>query len=131
MPVTIALTTEEKVLLTLSPQTPNGNPAPVDGEPVWSVTAGDVTLDVQPGGLSCYVLSGAAGTSEVTVTAVFGCTVRVVVWMPPFNAAVTITDRLVETVPAVAVKEALAAPLGTVIEVGTVSAVLLSETAMV
>jgi len=69
MPVTIALTTEEKVLLTLSPQTPNGNPAPVDGEPVWSVTAGDVTLDVQPGGLSAYVVSGAAGTSEVTVTA--------------------------------------------------------------
>jgi len=70
-------------------------------------------------------------TREVNVTAVFGCTVRVVVWMPPFNAAVTTTDRLVETEPAVAVKDALVAPLGTVIEVGTVSAVLLSEMAMV
>ncbi len=69
--------------------------------------------------------------SEVNVTAVFGCTVRVVVCMAPSSAAVTTTDRLVETEPAVAVKDALAAPLGTVTEVGTVSAVLLSETAMV
>lgn len=69
MPLNIALTTEEKILVTLNPLTVAGNPATVDGEPVWTVSEGDATLDILPGALSAYVVSGSAGASLVTVTA--------------------------------------------------------------
>ena len=64
------ITTEEKVTFTLTPQTAQGNPATVDGAPVWTRTEGDVTLEVAADGLSCTVLSGAGGVlSKITVTA--------------------------------------------------------------
>lgn len=69
MPLTIAITNEEKILITLAPVTASGNPATLDGEPTWTVTNGDATLDVQAGGMSAYIVSGAPGTSEVVVTA--------------------------------------------------------------
>lgn len=55
--------------MTLAPTTAAGNPAPLDGEPTWTVTDGDATLDVQPGGLSAYVVSGNPGASNITVSA--------------------------------------------------------------
>lgn len=69
MPLNIALTNEEKILVTLAPTTAAGNPATLDGEPTWTVDSGDATLDVQPGGLSAYVVSGTPGASNITVSA--------------------------------------------------------------
>ncbi len=69
MPLSLAITNEEKILVTLNPTTAAGNPAVLDGEPVWVVTEGDATLDVQPGGLSAYLISGSVGASTVTVAA--------------------------------------------------------------
>lgn len=69
MPLTIAISTEEKILVTLAPTTAAGNPATLDGEPTWTVTEGDATVDVQAGGLSAYIVSGSVGASTVTVSA--------------------------------------------------------------
>ena len=51
-------TNEEKVLISLNPTTAAGNPAQVDGAPVWNVTSGDCTLEVAADGLSCFLISG-------------------------------------------------------------------------
>ena len=69
MPLNLAITNEEKINVTLNPVTAGGNPATVDGAPVWTVTEGDATLEVAADGLSAYLISGAAGASTVTVTA--------------------------------------------------------------
>jgi len=69
MPLNIALTNEEKILVTLAPTTAAGNPATLDGVPTWTVDSGDATLDVQPDGLSAYVVSGTPGASNITVSA--------------------------------------------------------------
>jgi hypothetical protein len=64
------ITSEEKIPVTLAPLTAAGNPATVDGVPVWEVTSGDATLAVAADGLSAYLISGAADVvSSVTVTA--------------------------------------------------------------
>lgn len=70
------ITTEQKLTLTLAPRTagtssnPDGNPANVDGAPVWEVTGGDITITPSADGLSCEVLPGAQDTNSViTVTA--------------------------------------------------------------
>lgn len=68
MPLNLAITNEEKILVTLAPTTAAGNPATLDGEPTWTVTEGDATLDVQSGGLSAYLISGEPGASVITVT---------------------------------------------------------------
>ena len=63
-------TSEQKVLITLNPVTAAGNPANLDGAPVWSVVEGDCTLEVAADGLSCYLISGAANVvNHVSVTA--------------------------------------------------------------
>jgi len=63
-------TSEQKVLITLNPTTAAGNPATVDGAPVWSVIEGDCTLEVAADGLSCYLISGAADVvNQVSVSA--------------------------------------------------------------
>jgi hypothetical protein len=63
-------TSEQKVLISLNPTTAAGNPATVDGAPVWSVIEGDCTLEVAADGLSCYLISGAANVvNQVSVTA--------------------------------------------------------------
>jgi hypothetical protein len=63
-------TSEQKVLISLNPTTAAGNPATVDGAPVWSVLEGDCTLEVAADGLSCYLISGAANVvNQITVTA--------------------------------------------------------------
>lgn len=66
----ITITNEQKVMVTLAPTTAAGNPAILDGAPVWTVTSGDATLEVAEDGLSAYLVSGAADvTSQVEVTA--------------------------------------------------------------
>lgn len=69
MPLNIALTNEQKILVTLTPTTESGNPASLDGKPTWTVTEGDATVEVQPGGLSAYIVSGTPGASNVEVSA--------------------------------------------------------------
>lgn len=66
----ITITNEEKVLVTLAPTTAAGNPATLDGAPVWTVTEGDATIEVAEDGLSCTLVSGEANVnSKVEVTA--------------------------------------------------------------
>jgi hypothetical protein len=66
----ITITNEQKVLVTLAPTTAAGNPATLDGTPVWTVVSGDATLEVAEDGLSAFLVSGAADvTSQVEVTA--------------------------------------------------------------
>lgn len=69
MPLNLVLTNEQKITVTLNPQTAAGNPASLDGAPIWAVTEGDCTIEVAEGGLSCTILSGGVGVSTVTVTA--------------------------------------------------------------
>ena len=66
----ITITNEQKVQVTLNPTTEAGNPAQVDGAPVWAVSSGDATLDVAADGMSAFLVSGAANTnSQVSVSA--------------------------------------------------------------
>lgn len=67
----LTITNEEKIEVTLAPLTAAGNPATLDGAPVWAVVeGGDATLEVAADGLSAFLVSGAAGvTSQVTVSA--------------------------------------------------------------
>ncbi len=66
----ITITNEEKVQVTLSPTTAAGNPATLDGAPVWTVTEGDATVEVSTDGMSAFLVSGAPDTnSKITITA--------------------------------------------------------------
>lgn len=66
----ITITNEEKVEVTLAPTTAAGNPASLDGVPVWEVTEGDASVEVAPDGLSAFLVSGAADVnSKISVTA--------------------------------------------------------------
>lgn len=66
----ITSTSEEKVLLQLAPVTAAGNPAILDGAPVWTLVEGDATLEVAADGLSAYVISGSANVlNRIVVTA--------------------------------------------------------------
>jgi hypothetical protein len=66
----VTSTNDEKVKIVLNPTTAAGNPASVDGAPVWSVESGDATFEVAADGLSCVIISGAADVlNTVTVTA--------------------------------------------------------------
>lgn len=65
----VTITSEQKILATLTPLTAAGNPAQVDGTPTWEVVSGDATLEVSEDGMSCYLISGGVGNSQITVTA--------------------------------------------------------------
>jgi hypothetical protein len=67
----LILTDEQKVQLSIQPVTAAGNPAAVDGVPVWSVSDATIlTLDVAADGMSAWAISaGPLGTSQVSVTA--------------------------------------------------------------
>lgn len=66
MPSSVTMTSEEKALVTVQPLTAAGNPAPVDGNATWTVTAGTCTVAPE-GQLTAYILSGEPGESTVTV----------------------------------------------------------------
>ena len=65
----VTITNEQKVTVTLAPVTAAGNPATLDGPPVWSLVSGDATFEVAADGLSATLISGAVGNSQFTVTA--------------------------------------------------------------
>lgn len=68
MPLEVSLSNEEKVRLAITPLTPAGQPAPIDGEAVWSVE-GTCTVE-SIDATSAWVISGAdIGESVVTVAA--------------------------------------------------------------
>lgn len=65
MPVDVTMSTEEKVRLAVTPQTPGGDPASIDGEAVWSVEG---TCTLEPiDATSTWVVAGVVGESTVTV----------------------------------------------------------------
>lgn len=68
MPVEVSLTTEQQVRLSVTPMTPGGQPATVDGEVQWSVE-GACTLEAIDA-TSTWVVAGATiGDSVVTCKA--------------------------------------------------------------
>jgi hypothetical protein len=65
MPIEISLTSEEKCRLSITPMTPGGQPATVDGPAQWSVE-GTCTVEAIDE-TSAWVISGAMGDSTITV----------------------------------------------------------------
>jgi hypothetical protein len=65
----ITITNEQKILVTLAPSTASGKQATLDGAPVWEVSGGDATIEPSEDGLSCTLISGEVGNSQITVTA--------------------------------------------------------------
>lgn len=62
------LTTEEKVMVSIDPRTPAGNPARVDGVPMWTVSDPAVcSVAPAPDGMSAEVVSMGLGSALVTV----------------------------------------------------------------
>ena len=64
----VVLTNEEKVAVSINPQTAGGNPAQVDGPFTLELVEGDVTFATDDDGTQ-YVVSGAEGTSKVKISA--------------------------------------------------------------
>ena len=66
MPIEVTMTNEEKVRLAITPMTPGGQPATVDGEAQWSVEG---ACTVEPiDATSAWVLSSETiGDSTITV----------------------------------------------------------------
>lgn len=68
--MSLILTDEQKVTLALTPKTAAGNPAKLDGAPVWSVSAPEVaSLEVAEDGLSATVVTVGLGAVQVSVSA--------------------------------------------------------------
>ena len=66
MPIEVSLSNEEKVRLAVTPMTPGGQPAPVDGAAQWSVEGACTVEPIDD--TSAWVLSGSdVGDSTVTV----------------------------------------------------------------
>lgn len=66
----LILTTTQKSTLTLDPRDAKGNPAKLDGIPVWSTANPAVgALDVAPDGLSATFVAGEVGATQVSVVA--------------------------------------------------------------
>jgi len=70
MSLSIAITNEQKVKVSITPVTATGKPAKLDGLPVWSVASGSATLDVAADGLSAFLVSpDSPGDSEILIEA--------------------------------------------------------------
>jgi len=65
MSLDLSMSTEEQCRLSITPQTPGEEPAPIDGEAVWSVEG---TCTLEPiDATSVWVVAGDVGDSTVTV----------------------------------------------------------------
>lgn len=59
----------EKVTLSITPVNAKGNPAPLDGVPVWTTeNPSVVAITPSADGLSCECVAGVSGSSVVTVS---------------------------------------------------------------
>ena len=68
--MSLLITNEQKVKLTINAVTAANRVAPLDGVPTWSVSDSAVlSLDVAPDGLSAYAISNGVGVSQVSVIA--------------------------------------------------------------
>ena len=67
----LILTDEQKVSLSIDPRTAAGNPAKVDGVPVWSVSDSNVLTIVpsEDGKSAVVTTTGQLGASQVSVSA--------------------------------------------------------------
>ena len=66
MPIEVSMTTEERVRLSITPMTPGGQPATVDGEAQWSVE-GACTVEPIDATSAWLTSSDTPGDSTVTV----------------------------------------------------------------
>ena len=57
MPLDLSITNEEKVRVSLHPVTNTGRPVSLDGPATWSVLSGESTVEVEPDGLSGFLIS--------------------------------------------------------------------------
>lgn len=57
MPLSLKITSEQKINVTLNPVTATGKPAKLDGKPDWSVVSGSSTLVVADDGMSADLVS--------------------------------------------------------------------------
>lgn len=70
MPLTVSITNEQKVKVTLTPKTDTGKPASVDGVPTWQVLSGGSSIEAADDGMSAYLISGNdPGDTEIIVKA--------------------------------------------------------------
>jgi hypothetical protein len=60
MPLELAITSEEKIHVSLDPKTQSGKPATLDGTPTWEVISGNGTVVADENGLGAYLVSGDA-----------------------------------------------------------------------
>ena len=69
--MSLVLTDEQKVTLSIQPKTAAGNPAPVDGIPIWSSSDETILAVVSaPDGLSATATTvGPVGSAQVNVSA--------------------------------------------------------------
>lgn len=68
--VTVTITNEQKVKVTLTPVTATGKPAQLDGVPNWSVVSGESTIEAAADGRSAFLISSdSPGDTEVMVEA--------------------------------------------------------------
>jgi hypothetical protein len=68
MPIEVTMTTEEQVRLSITPVTPGGQPAPIDGQAQWSVQ-GAGTVESIDATSAWYKASTTVGDAVVTVAA--------------------------------------------------------------
>jgi hypothetical protein len=68
MPLEVSMSTEQQVRLAITPLTPGGAPAPIDGEAHWSVEGACTLMPIDA--TSCWCVAGTVpGDSVVTVSA--------------------------------------------------------------
>jgi hypothetical protein len=69
--MSVVLKDNQRVTASVSPVDARGNPAPIDGVPVWAVVGPAVlTLEPSSDGLSCVATTtGELGVTQLTVTA--------------------------------------------------------------
>ena len=67
MAAAVTITSEQKIKITVAPQTEGGNPAEVDGDVLYEVVSGDATVEPVDGtgGKEAYLVSGESGVLSV------------------------------------------------------------------
>jgi hypothetical protein len=75
-------TVEQKVRVTLTPKTSSGNPATLDGTPIWEIVSGGATVqNISADGLSAEIVSEdtiGSSTWKVSADADLGAGVRTI-----------------------------------------------------
>src|SRR5262245_17207050 len=67
VPIEVTMTTEEQCRLSITPLTPGGQPAPVDGPAQWSVAGSSCTVQAIDATSAWIIATSTLGDSTVTV----------------------------------------------------------------